>query len=755
MKQAWNPTRAELARETNTVRTQRGQQAATPPFFLEAIEAATSIGSRVLPEPVSKRFLREYGITTPRGASGRNFDEIKNAAADLMPPFVLKVISPSIVHKSEAGGVRLGVACVEELEDAVHEMTARLRSAGHDVDGFLVEETAHEGQEMVIGAVRDRDGAFVTMIGLGGVFVEMLQDVAFRYCPLNRDDAISMLTELRGRSILDGARGHRPADVDAFVDMLCAVAGPGGLLEALPPEVVEVDLNPVIVAEQGACAADARLVISPDPPWTGMASAIPEGVREDLSPLFSPRTIGVLGASARGTNAANLFLRNLQGFEFAGEIYPVHPHADQIEGIAAYRSISETPAPIDYAFVALPATAVPDVLERAGGRVQFAQVISSGFGETAEGAVLEERLVAAGRSGGVRILGPNCLGTHSPRGRLTFVDNAPTDMGPVAVISQSGGLSVDILRLGAQQGVRFGAVVSVGNGADVSCAELLRHFLEDPETEVVGLYLESLKEGKQVLEVMRATRTEKPVVLLAGGRTVGGARAALSHTGALTGNHRLWPALAQQAGVVLVDTVRELLDTLLAFQLRDKDVEPVGSDVVLFGNGGGTSVLATDALERAGLVVPRLPESTIDALSELGLPPGTSLANPLDAPAWTLAVDDGEIAETILSTVLSAVTPAVVISHLNVGILVSNTRTSEHDVVDRLITSIGRAQDEAEGSHHLLVLRTDGDPSTTERIETYRSHAHQAGLPVFNELGAAAIAAAGLLAHERYRNRRG
>lgn len=714
-----------------------------------ALASARRIGALTLPEPVGKDLLRRYGIPVPRGSMVRTPGEVRSATDRLSGPYVLKAVSPTVVHKSDLEAVRVGLLSAGEV---VHEMAAirrRLERTGHQVDGFLVEEQAPTGQEIVLGAVRQAGTGFVVMLGLGGLFVEVLRDVAFRLCPVDRRDVVEMLDELRSRSLLDGARGTPPADLNALIDVVLAVAGAGGALDDLPPEIVEVDLNPVLVGRHGASVVDVRLVLG---------HPVPDGARvhcgrTDFSALLEPRTIAVVGASSRGTAPANLYIRNLRSYGYRGDIYPVHPSASEIEDLPAYRSFADTPEPVDYAYVAVPATAVPATLTSAQGRVRFAQVISSGFGETAGGIDLERELVEAARRGGVRLIGPNCLGTHSPRGGVTFVDRAPFEPGTIAIVSQSGGLAVDILRLGAARGVRFSGVVSVGNGADVKPAELLGHFLRDPATAVIGLYLESLAEGRLVLDVLRSEPTDKPVVILAGGRTASGARAALSHTGALTGNHLLWPALARQAGVVLVDTLAQLLDVLLAFQLRDPATRTVGSDVVLFGNGGGTSVLATDALERVGLRVPALPTRTVEALARLDLPPGTSLVNPLDAPAWTLAIDDGRVAESVLSAVLDTTRSDAVISHLNVGIILSNT--NEH-VMGGLIDAIGRCRDRSrDRTHHLLVLRADGDPRTQEQTRSFRERGVRAGLPVFDELADAAGAAAALLHHDRLHVRRG
>ena len=721
-------------------------------FIIPMISAALDAGFRMLPEPDGKELLRRAGLATPSGVIGRGAEEVIAASSRLDPPFVLKVVSPTVVHKSDLGGVALGIH-PDELESAVTAMGARVRDSGHDVSHYLLEEQASPGQEMVIGAVRDETGRFVVMIGLGGVFVEVLQDVAFRLSPVSRGDITEMLGELRGHELLLGRRGHAPVDVDQFIEVVHSIAGDGGLLFTLPPEISEVDLNPVVVWEQGAMVLDARFVLGDAPhgdqtrgEWTR------EGV--GFASLFTPQSVAVVGASARTTNPANLFIRNLSQFGFTGKIHPVHPTATDIEGLPAVASLGDLDTIVDYAFVSLPASLVPAALTSGAHKVRFAQVISSGFGEIPNGEALELETVAAARQGNIRLIGPNCLGIHSPRGDMTFIENAPRQHGSVAVISQSGGLSVDFLRLGEQRGIAFSSVVSIGNGADVSAAELLSHFLHDPETEVIGLYLESLVHAAEVVDVLRENGGSKPVMLLAGGRTDGGARAAMSHTGSLSSNHRLWPALARQGRMILVDSLSELLDCLLAFQLSDKASPRPNSDVVLFGNGGGTSVLATDALERAGLTVPRLPENTTTALSALDLPPGTSLANPLDAPAWTLAVQGGHVAYSILSAVLRTSDPAVVISHFNVGIIVSNTRGHESDVMAGLINGVAQARDESPGAHHLLVLRSDGKRETADLIDLYRGQATRAGIPVFAELLDASLVARSLLTRDRDRSAR-
>ena len=331
-------------------------------------------------------------------------------------------------------------------------------------------------------------------------------------------------------------------------------------------------------------------------------------------------------------------------------------------------------------------------------------------------------------------------------GRLSFVPEAPLTPGTTAVVSQSGGLSVDILRVGATRGIDVHSVVSIGNSADVSAGELVAAHLGNDEVQVIGLYLESLTVAREVLDVLSASETRKPVVLLAGGRTSGGSRAATSHTGALAGNHRLWPAIARQAGMTLVDSLNDFATALHALSTLDLSVKPTGREAVVFGNGGGASVLGADALDRQGLSTTSFAESVIAELEALDLPPGNGFHNPIDVPAGTLAVKSGAVAEDILKVVLAGSEPAVMISHLNVGIIQRNLGATHGDVAGTIIDSIGAARDaSASNTHQLLVLKADGSEGTEALIKTYAQRAREIGIPVFPAFEDAALAARAVL----------
>lgn len=693
-------------------------------------------------EAEGKSLLSAFGIDTPQGVE---MSVGQDLPVHLREPLVVKAVSSTLVHKSDAGGVRVGVTR-SELDEVAVRMRGSLADFGHELDGLLVEEMVPAGHEIIVGAVRAPGLGWTVMVGLGGVLVEVFEDVAFGLAPLSNTQILDMLQELRGMKVLNGARGGVKADIPALVTLIARLAGPEGLLASLPDDVVEIDLNPVIVSDTRAVAVDARFVVARLEADGGATAVRKDGRATDFSPLFQPRRIAILGASGKRPNLANRFIRNLRAGGFDGTIVPVHPAADEIEGLPTIASLADVVDPIDYAFVALPGARVAEALGQGAGKVRFAQVVSSGFGEVEEGKELEATLVATVRGAGIRLIGPNCLGTHASAGKLSFVPEAPLTPGTTAVVSQSGGLSVDILRVGAASGIDFHSVVSIGNSADVSAAELVASHLGNDDVHVIGLYLESLSIAREVLDVLSAAETRKPVVLLAGGRTSGGSRAATSHTGALAGNHRLWPAIARQAGITLVDSLADFATALHALSTVDLSLKPNGNEAVLFGNGGGASVLGADALDRQGISTRPLPESVIAELESLEVPPGNGFHNPIDVPAGTLAVKSGGVAADILKVVLAGSEPAVLITHLNVGIIQRNLGATHGDVTGTIIDSIAAARDESRpGTHQILVLKSDGSAGTEEMIKTYAHRARQIGIPVFPAFEDAALASRAVL----------
>ncbi len=347
--------------------------------------------------------------------------------------------------------------------------------------------------------------------------------------------------------------------------------------------------------------------------------------------------MAVIGASSIGTAQGNNFIRALCSAGYDGRIVPIHPSAPSIEGLPTASSLATLAEPVDYAYFAIPALLITPLLRQASGKTRFVQIMSSGFGD----AAARRELLDAVHAGGMRLLGPNCMALYSPAGRIGLVNDGVGEPGPAGIVSQSGGLSIDLLRSGWHRGLRFSALLSIGNSLDLGPSDFLAHFLADDATRVIGIYLEDLQHGRHFFELLRRARAAKPVVLLRGGRTARGQRAAASRPASLAGDDRIWRAPAAQTGSVLVDTLPEFINALALFQSEPPQLPRSCRRTMLLGNGGGTSVLAADMLSHQGVELAALDEATLQTLARLDIADGASLGNPVDIPANILQRDDG------------------------------------------------------------------------------------------------------------------
>jgi acyl-CoA synthetase (NDP forming) len=704
-------------------------------MYQDIITQARSEGRSALDEKAGKALLDTFGIRVPKSIVVTGAEGIVSALGALTPPFAVKVVSHEILHKSDSGGVTLNVLDVAGVAQAIAAMAKKPGIAGKGIDGWLVEEMVPAGREIVIGGLNDPQFGPMIMVGLGGIFVEVLKDVSFRVCPIAETDARDMIAQLKGAPLLDGVRGEAVVDKQALIDIILKVGGADGLIMKTSGSIAEIDINPVIVSPRGAVAVDARFILSAHEATSNGKAAPPDQSTSALTrfrPLFEPKTVAVLGASTRDVAIANTFIRRMKAFGYAGQIYPIHPSAPEVEGLRAFTSLGSTPDPVDYAYIAIGAERIPGAIEEANGRCRIAQVISSGFAEVEGGTALEHALVEKAHAAGVRVLGPNTLGTYSPRGGLTFPQNAPKQVGTVGIVSQSGGLSTDIVKRGEWRGLRFSGLVTIGNSSDVAPHELVEYYLEDPQTKVIGLYLEDIKNGRAFFDLLRSSKANKPVVILKGGRSRQGRLAAASHTGALAGDDRAWEALPSQLPVALASTVDEFLDTLLALQFLTPRPSKPTSLVTLFGNGGGSSVLGSDAFASVGLSVQPFDPATRAMLEALKLPPGTSVANPIDTPVRTLQEKDGWVAGEILDIVYQHARPDAVAMHLNLAAFAGR---GEVDPLDNLLAVIEHTQKKWQGvAHFVLALRSDGSPQLDEKKRIYRDKASAVSVPVFDEI---------------------
>jgi acyl-CoA synthetase (NDP forming) len=699
-------------------------------------------GGRTIDEHQAKSILTAFGISTPHGL--HIVDEAASTAdiAKLRFPLAVKIISRDIHHKSEGGFVALNLTDHDQVRAEIQRMRAVAAQSGASIDGFLVEEMAPPGVEVVIGSFRDPTFGSVIMFGLGGLYIEVLRDVSFRVCPIDRADAADMIDELKFNVILDGARGGVSVDRETLIDLLLVVGGEDGLLSRFAGEIAELDINPIIMSGKNAVAVDALMLLSEQNKDGDVAEPTGASTTPHFDALFSPRTIAVAGASSTNIAYGNRFIRTLRSCGFAGDIYPIHPRANEIEGLPAYPSLAATPKPIDYAFVAVNAGQVTPLIDTAKGNVRFAQIMSSGFADIPSGVELERELVRVAHGNGVRVIGPNCIGLHSPRGKLSLInDLGPAKLG-VAFISQSGGLSLDVLRYGRTRGVDFSAVVSLGNSSDIGPADMLEYFLNDPDTKVIGLYLEQVRDGRRLYELLRDARARKPIIILKGGRTRFGQRAAASHTGALANDQRIWDAVIRQTGSIAVGDLDDLMTMFMGVQNHGPASAKPIQQVILFGNGGGTSVIATDQFADFGIEIGPLTAPLAKELDTLKVPHGASVANPIDVPANLLLRDGGETAGRIIASIFTHAANTALVFHLNLSVM---GNYDDNALIERMVENVVAAAKVSKnvGAFH-LVLRSDRATRTEELKQRLIRKVDGTGITVLDEISDSARVLNGL-----------
>jgi acyl-CoA synthetase (NDP forming) len=352
---------------------------------------------------------------------------------------------------------------------------------------------------------------------------------------------------------------------------------------------------------------------------------------ESLHPLFYPTSIALAGVTVENPQHwTRTFLDSLREFQFEGPLYLVNPKGGEIDGIKVYRRFADIPQNVDYVISTVPAKAAPGLIEECAHKgVKAVHFCTAGFSETGEeeGARLEPQLAVLSRRTGIRIIGPNCMGIYCPGSRVSFDTDFPKESGPVGIISQSGGNTSGLIRRVMSRGVRFSKVVSYGNACDLNESDFLEYLTADSETEIIGLYVEGVKDGARFRQTLHKAAQEKAVVLLKGGITEGGARAAASHTGSLAGSEVIWDSLCKQLGIIQAHSLEEFADSLVTLRFMP---DPGGRRVALIGAGGGFSVLIADEFERSGLSVPALPQEMRDEIREFTPLAGNILRNPVD-----------------------------------------------------------------------------------------------------------------------------
>jgi acetyltransferase len=347
-----------------------------------------------------------------------------------------------------------------------------------------------------------------------------------------------------------------------------------------------------------------------------------------LEEILHPKSIAVAGAS--GSSRGSGFLMPLLEFGFSGDIYPINPKYTEIKGIKVYPSVRDIPGPVDYVISAVPASQVLGLIDDCAGKgVKAIHLFTARFSETGrpEAVELELEILRRAKKVGIRLIGPNCLGVYYPAEGISFENDFPKEPGRVGLASQSGGAAGAIIKMAEMRGIRFSKAISYGNALDFNEGDYLEYFAQDPETDIIMMYIEGVRDGRMFLDILKRTTLHKPVIIIKGGKGHSGARATNSHTGSLAGSMRVWQAMVNQAGGVSATDLEELIDLCVAFRF----LPPIkGRNVGVAGGGGGSSVLAADECEAAGLNVIPLPDAIRQELKDKGIQIWDWIGNPVD-----------------------------------------------------------------------------------------------------------------------------
>ncbi len=348
----------------------------------------------------------------------------------------------------------------------------------------------------------------------------------------------------------------------------------------------------------------------------------------ELDPMFHPRSVALIGASGKQGKVVRVLMERFLETGFH-PLYPVNPRESEIMGLRAYRNITEVPGQVDLAIILTPTdavlTAVKDCVAK---KVRAIVITTSGFGEAGEkGREVEQEMVRIAHEGGVRIIGPNCVGIYCPSSKLPFFQRAGTTPGSVGVVSQSGFFADYLTQTATANGIKFSKAISCGNEVDLNVIDFLEYLGEDPETELIVAYIEGIKDGRRFYSLSKEISKRKPIIVWKGGLTETGARAAVSHTGAMAGSRAVWEGALKQAGIVAVRSFEEVLDCLYAFCFEPL---PRGRRVGIISGPGGIGVATTDTCLDLGLEVPHFSKNTAARLRKIIPPVGGSVNNPID-----------------------------------------------------------------------------------------------------------------------------
>jgi len=494
------------------------------------------------------------------------------------------------------------------------------------------------GVELIIGLQNDSQFGPSIMVGLGGIYTELFKDVSFRVLPITKDDALKMLNSLRGSDILKGFRGSKAVNMDMISE---AIVNIGTLGVDLAGKYESIDFNPVVVYPDGYFVVDAKIILKEKSSDDAISKANPDASFMDL--FFNPKSVALIGASPEPGKIGNSVMESLVKHDYKGKVYPVNAKGyPEIMDVKAYKNLLDIKDPIDVVIVTVDLKFVPDLLAECGKKNIHNMVIISGGGKELGGerAAIEKRVQDLSRELNVRIIGPNCIGIFNGENRLDCAFQGHLRMirpkqGNVAFLSQSGTVGIAFMETADSFGLS--KMISYGNRSDVDEADMIHYLAQDPNTNVIGLYVEGLGDGRKFMNSAKNVIREyqKPIVVFKNGRSTKGAKQAASHTGSLGGSFAVISGAFEQTGIISVDSYEELTSALKALTWQPV---PKGNRIAMVTNGAGPIIAAIDNFERLNLELAQLSDQTIKSFKE-HYPATYVIGNPCDVTGSASADD--------------------------------------------------------------------------------------------------------------------
>ena len=575
---------------------------------------------RMLSEAEGFALLKNHGLPVPEFSEVRTRQEVAKAADQVGYPLVMKVMSPQVIHKSDAGGVVTGIRSSADAEKAFDTISHNVKTFDPSaiISGFIIEQQKEKGLEILVGGRTDPTFGKVITVGMGGTLVELIRDISIRVLPVTTQDINGMLQELQAYPLIKGFRNEPARDKEGLISLIDRVAR----FFITRPTIGEFDLNPVFLYEKGACVVDARIFM------TDTLNGVSVQQQPALLPeILNARSIALIGATPEPNKVGYAVMRNL--LAFPGKLYPINPKHQTILGRTVYPELASVPDHIDIAVVVVPARFVPKIVQEAGEKgIPLVIIVSSGFRESGKaGEELEQQVLTIARHYNLRIMGPNCLGLMLPhQGINTTFDPISPKPGKIAFISQSGAIISTIVDWSLPEEIGFSAVISIGNQADLSFEDFLVYAGDDPHTRAIILYIEEIRNGKRFMEIARRITAKKPIVAIKSGSSRIGRMTAASHTGSLAGSFEVYLAAFWESGIIPVRSMREAFQTA---ELLSSEGYPKGIRAIVISNAGGFAVLSSDYAEQFGIELVDFPPAILAELDTI-LPADWNRRNPVD-----------------------------------------------------------------------------------------------------------------------------